>query len=245
MNPFEKHGIKHLSPSSLNLYRDEPAFWTMRYLHKFKDNAGPSAWRGSAVEAGVDCFLLTGSMDQAIVNAGVSYTRDLHRYADDNDGEIPSKDEQPNIKPILEQAMPALPDAPFLARQIKVETWIDGIEIPVIGYVDYSFEDFDLDLKTTLRLPSLPRPPHCRQVSVYGKARKKPQKLLYCTPKKHAIYEIPPDMWWGQIEQAARAVRQLLAVTESPTEASAMFAPQYDSFYWDAASLSHSERIWT
>ena len=52
MNAFERHGIKHLSASSLGLYRDQPAAWVCRYLLRVKDEAGPSAWRGSATEAG-------------------------------------------------------------------------------------------------------------------------------------------------------------------------------------------------
>jgi hypothetical protein len=31
-DPFARHGIKHLSPSSLNMWRNSPGIWTLKYL---------------------------------------------------------------------------------------------------------------------------------------------------------------------------------------------------------------------
>ena len=56
-DPFERHGIDHLSPSSLRLWRDAPAVWIGKYLLRAPDEVGPGAWRGKAVEAGVDQLL--------------------------------------------------------------------------------------------------------------------------------------------------------------------------------------------
>ena len=56
-DPFERHGIDHISPSSLRLYKEAPAAWIGKYLLKAPDEVGPGAWRGLAVEAGVDQFL--------------------------------------------------------------------------------------------------------------------------------------------------------------------------------------------
>ena len=58
MNPFEKHGIKHLSASSLNMYAEQPAFWSLKYLLGFKEEGNAKMWCGSAVEAGLDLWLL-------------------------------------------------------------------------------------------------------------------------------------------------------------------------------------------
>lgn len=63
INPFERHGIQHLSPSALALYRHSPALWCLRYLFGVKDEAGPYAWRGRAVEAGVDAIVMDDADD--------------------------------------------------------------------------------------------------------------------------------------------------------------------------------------
>jgi hypothetical protein len=49
-HPFGTFGIEHLSPSSINLFVEDRAWWTARYILKVKDDVGPKAWCGSAVE---------------------------------------------------------------------------------------------------------------------------------------------------------------------------------------------------
>src|SRR5262245_7421068 len=66
IDPFEKHGLSHLSPSSLRLWRAEPAAWISRYLLRVRDDIGPAAWRGTAVEAGVDMLLFGNSPELAV-----------------------------------------------------------------------------------------------------------------------------------------------------------------------------------
>ena len=53
MNALERHGIDHLSASSLNLWRASPGLWSARYLAGLKDDANAAMWRGTAVEAGL------------------------------------------------------------------------------------------------------------------------------------------------------------------------------------------------
>src|SRR5262245_45996581 len=56
-DPFERHGIDHLSPSSLRLWRDAPAVWIGKYMLRAPDETGPGAWRGKAIEVAVDRLL--------------------------------------------------------------------------------------------------------------------------------------------------------------------------------------------
>ncbi len=63
---FARHGIKHLSPSSLNLWRNSPGIWALRYLAKITDDGSPAMWRGSAVEIGLAHMLRGAEMPQAL-----------------------------------------------------------------------------------------------------------------------------------------------------------------------------------
>ena len=57
MNAFERHGIRNLSPSAINLWRANPALYVGKYLLKWRDDAWLNAWWGDAVEAGLASWL--------------------------------------------------------------------------------------------------------------------------------------------------------------------------------------------
>ena len=54
---FDRHGIRHLSASALNLWKSDPALYAGKYLLRWSEDAGPNAWLGSAVEAGLTAWL--------------------------------------------------------------------------------------------------------------------------------------------------------------------------------------------
>lgn len=62
MNAFERHGITHLSPSSVNLFIAQPALWAASYLMKKRAAVGPAAHRGTAIEVGVEAGLFDPEM---------------------------------------------------------------------------------------------------------------------------------------------------------------------------------------
>jgi len=72
MNPFERHGIGHLSPSSLALYRNSPALWCLKYLWHVQDDEMPFAWRGRAVEAAVDAIVMDNASDDSAIELAMA-----------------------------------------------------------------------------------------------------------------------------------------------------------------------------
>jgi hypothetical protein len=145
MNPFERYEIHHLSPSSLALYRAAPALWCLRYLFGVRDEGGPFAWRGRAIESAVDAIVFDGvGDDEAIEQAKQVFETEAR-------GEItPEIDRERRVL----SAMVVQAGAVFrrlgkpLSRQKKVQIWLPGVEVPVIGYSDYEYSRFVLDLKT-------------------------------------------------------------------------------------------------
>lgn len=185
-DPFARHGIKHLSPSSLNMWRNSPGIWTLKYLLRIEDGGSPAMWRGSAVEAGKAAMLRGVTMPEA-----VKIARDL--FDQEAAGEVRDDiaSERVIIEPMLAQCARWQAPGPLNASQLKVEHWIhDAISVPVIGYLDFGFDGIDVDLKTTKAMPSAARPDHVRQVSLYRVARNRRGALLYVTPKKMAQYEV-------------------------------------------------------
>jgi len=70
MDPFERHGIRLLSPSSLALYRTAPWLWCIRYLFRVRDDEPAYLWRVRAVEAGIDAIVLGDAADDVAIEKG-------------------------------------------------------------------------------------------------------------------------------------------------------------------------------
>lgn len=232
-NPFGRHGIDHLSPSSLALYRKQPSLWCLRYLHGIKDEANAAMWRGSAVEAGVDKILYEQCSDDTAIEAALQ-TFELNAQGDLSD-EV--QKERAAIPDFVRQAgvmfRPlGVPDA----RQLKIEYWVDGVEVPVIGFIDYKWPEFLYDLKTTYRLPSEPRSDHAIQVSIYAEAKGVRPWLSYVTPKKGAAFPVDDReqaLW--VVKRSARAIRAMLERAADKNEAASFFAPDFESYLWNDA----------
>jgi hypothetical protein len=245
-NPFEKHGITHLSPTSINAFAAQPSFWAFKYLLKNKDQVGPSAWRGSAVEAGLDHWLFKGDEIGAMKAAAI-------RFELEAQGEIaPDIDkERATINPMLDQAMTAMEDAYSdipTVRQLDIEYWIDGIEVPIIGKIDYEWPEYGLDLKTTRRIQTAIPDGHGRQISLYQAARKKPYKLLYVSEKKAEFKELTQEAYERHLKHFAwyaHNIRRGLATFSDPVELARLYPPDFTSFYWkNDDSVNKAMEIW-
>lgn len=231
-NPFHRHGLDHLSPSSLNTYASEKGFWCLKYLFGFRDS-GPAMWRGLAVEAGFDEFLFRGTND--------SSRRSLDRFDLEacglcDDATLRERDKVPGMlaRACADAAAHGLQSEPIL-RQFPVEYWFEGIEVPVIGVIDYEWEDFGVDLKTTGRMPTQIPDGHGRQVSLYRAARNKPYKLYYVTESKSSLREITDEQAKGylkQLEWQAHAIRRVLSMFPEKHDVAQIFVPDFDHFYW-------------
>ena len=241
MNPFERFELSHLSASSLNCYMEEPAYWALVYLHKYRDEAGAAAWRGSAVEAGLDHWLFKRDLPAASQAALIRFELDAMGEADDK-----TEKERQLITKMLEQACLALQTYPEpTVRQFKIEHWFDGIEIPLIGFVDYEFGDRGIDLKTTRRMPTEMWPRHSRQLALYAAARGKPYSALYVTDKRHDIKSVDsPATHVKRLEWSAHSIRRLLSVFPDKHDAARIFAPNFESFYWNPMAIEAAKGIW-
>jgi len=233
---FKSAGIKYLSPSALNLYRAEPTLWCGRYLYGWKDDAGPKAWVGNAVEAGLHAYLHGNSDGPTSIERPLGFA--MNDFENKAHGEITGEldEARDEIEPMLRQACLAMADR-FDSKpryQLKCEHWLDGIDVPMMGYLDFEWPDGGIvDLKTTRSMPGQSKPDHAAQVAFYMNARKQSGSLLYVTPKKHALYPIDDmNVALVPLVQAAHALKSLLALARTKQDAIRIFAPDLNSFYW-------------
>jgi hypothetical protein len=234
VNPFAKHGIRHLSPSSLLTYQANPAMWVGKYMFNWKDEAGPRAWLGNAVETGLHSWLL-GAEDYL--------ARAITAFEFKAQGEVSNDiaEAANQIGPMLNQAMMAYASRKALGilplYQVKCESWLDGIEVPLIGYLDLEWGDAIDDLKTTQACPTKPRDDHLAQLGMYLRSRNKDKgNLCYVTPKRFNMIPVTleeTDAAYRSLIRSAKAVRHMLSMVRDKHDAVKIFAPDFSDFRWN------------
>lgn len=246
MSAFARFGIKHLSPSSLNLWRDAPGLWTLKYLGGLRDDAGAAAWRGIAVEHGLQSWFTHPKADHEI-HMKAALGEFETRAQGDLDGSVDA--ERKLIAPILERAIEAAKTIKpkYLGAQSKIEHTFPGVAIPVIGFLDFLFEDDSfVDLKTTKACPSSPRPDHARQVALYSTRRRGGGNLMYATPKRWEIYPVGENECAVALEGMRKDALALQSFLEGQRDAKSAIRclPMNDTdFRWSQAATVKLQEV--
>lgn len=245
MNPFETHGIKHLSASSINLFAAEPAMWVMQKLAKKNTGVGPAAHRGTAAEAGIVMGLL--DPEAPIVHCQQHALSEFDRLVSiDLDGKAAK--ERAAIMNIVEHGIKKLRVAGIPDEvQQKIEITLPDLAVPIIGFVDVGWSKkhgIRLDIKTKLRAVTAIEEAHNRQVSLYLHGTNMTGRVCYITPKDAEIFTLEnPAQYVEQARQIALRIQNFLSLTDDTEKLIASVVPNYGSFYWDAASRSTGKEV--
>lgn len=231
MTPFERHGIAHLSPASLNLWISQPGIWALRYLGKTHEAGAPKMWRGNAVEQGLAAYLRGQTWEESLDRAMGVYYDEIKNAGGEQDAAAVKK-QGDLIEPMLTTALLWTPPSQIMATQIKVEHRFDDIPVPVQGYIDFGFEGIDVDLKTKEKLIP-PSAAEIRQASLYRAARQRAGGLLVVTDKKYAFHEVTDEMRdaaLADLRDAALKMAKLLSVFDKPEDVMSALPVDYDHF---------------
>lgn len=237
MNGFEKHGIKHLSASSINLWTNAPDVWVAQYLFNRRSPLSAAAMRGICTEDAV-VAVLTGDSEvaEAVKAAHDKFDKTFMV------GNEKTTKERNMIEPCMALAIDQLkeygkPEFPEEGQQkVSITAKTDDYEIPVIGYLDFVYPEHGVivDLKTTGRMPSTMSPEHQLQRAIYQKARgNQAVKFLYVTPKKTSMLEDgdPTELLNYAKKQISRLEKFLRAGTKNDIKEVIPVNP--NSFYWN------------
>jgi len=198
-NPFEKHGVARLSPSSINKFRSDPAKWLVN-IAGYRDTAyAPAMTFGNIAEYGIThaCLHPESPVEECIALSMTRYDIVHKEIFDKGLGDQYDFDgcikRQLLLPETLRMAIPIYRNFGKLEKaQHKVEYKFDDIPIPVMGYIDMEYENCVRDIKTTGSTPKL-RSDYQRQVSFYSLATGKKAVLdyVYATKTKKELVTIP------------------------------------------------------
>lgn len=251
MTAFAKHGIDHLSASSVNLFIAQPALWAASYLMGKRPPVGPAAHRGTAIECGVEAGVFDPEMPVAeCQKLAAAKFHSLTRLSADPRIEKERETIAPSVAVALEELRQyGVPERPTDGRQHKLDIRLDGVPIPIIGYLDFLWSQHGIifDLKSTARVPSEISDAHARQGALYLRHGSNLQcRFGYVSPKKIAVYVIEDAAHHiASFVQAAQAIERLLSLSDDGEEITRCFAPDLSSFYWgDQSARRIAQEIW-
>lgn len=239
MNGFEKHGIKHLSASSINMYTNAPCAWVAKYLFNEKFSFANAARAGVLAEDAVTS-VLTGAMtqDQAIEFATKAYMKEIALGGSDSD-----RKRGDGIEGFVLQALevlrpygkPSFEGLPGINAQKQIELLCktDTFEMPLTGFLDYYYPEQNLviDLKTTMRMPSEMSFEHIVQGCIYKKAMNSDVKFLYVTPKKSCVFDIEnEDEVLAKVKK--NIIRMEKMLRHDASDIKDMIPVAINSYYW-------------
>lgn len=238
MNPFEAHGIKHLSASSLNTFAAEPAMWVLQKLAGKQTPAGYAAHRGTASESGIVAGLL--NPDMPIVEAqqiGLTEFDKLSAFSKDPK----ALKERAGIPGIIEQGIKKLRTAGSIPDEVqtRIVVSLDGIDVPFLGFVDLGWTRLGirLDIKSKLRMPTDIEQAHRRQVALYiHGTNNKTGRVAYFTPTQEMVFVLEEaPRYVEELRQIALRLQNFLALSDDREKLIRAVVPNYNSFYWSDA----------
>lgn len=244
MNSFERHGIDHLSPSSINAWIGAPSLWVLEKLLKFRGQMGCAAHRGTATETGVSAGLFDHELtEDACVALALPHYDRLTALSGDPKRET----ERAVIPGMVKQGLalrahgrPIMPNGESRfgsGVQHKVEVQLEGVAVPIIGYLDWLYEGEVIDLKTTHRVPSALSESHARQAAVYKTAHMDRRvRFFYTSDKKsekHTLTRQQYDVAIRELTCAAQRLGRFLALSNDRYELAGLVPHSSESFYFN------------
>lgn len=239
MSPFQAHGIKHLSPSSINAFANSPALWVMERLLDRKVPGGAKMNRGTAVEKGIVAGLYNPDLSEAdCIEIAQAEFRQLSIMSSDAGKDKEIKDIPAYVRAGIKLLRPlGIPTT----NQEGVEIAMDGVSVPVIGYIDLYYKEHGIvDIKTKGRMPSNIDTKDARQLAFYQVATSDNYQVRACylTPIKASLCSVEnPRAHYNALRNIALSLQRFLAISDDPKVLAGLVAPDVDSFYFNSPIL--------
>lgn len=253
-DPFEHHGVTHLSASSINEYIQNPARWLL-HVSGYRDTAGiPAMWRGTAVDRAITSAVMDGLTDDEALDEAMSVFDDELARATANDLPVNEKKAVAEGEAVSRYLRIALPHYRSLGRPIdaqkKIKLEYEWLPVPMIGYLDLKYEGVVRDIKTVGRLPSTVPMTVCRQLSLYATAEQSLPVVDYIHSTKSSAQVVVMGVSDVEghmkiLEQAARSMMRLLGFSSDIQEVAQLLMPDFDDWRWSEGEKNAARKLWS
>jgi hypothetical protein len=251
-DPFEAHGLNHLSASQINEYIASPAKWLLR-VSGYRDNSGsPAMWRGIAVDKAI-CKVLDDPSTSDKAAHAIATIEFASRHAEAletqhfDDAKVYK--EQIAVAGYLDVA---LPHYRSLGNPIETQSKVVidiGLPVPIVGYIDVLYEGVVRDIKTVGRMPSRVPSGTARQLAIYAHATNSIPIVDYVhntkTTQQVVTMSVPDHKrHWDMAVKAANNMTKLLSISSDIQEIAGLLMPDFDDWRWSAGEKDAARRLW-
>lgn len=252
MQDFDEVGITYLTASSIGAFRDNPAWWCMRYLYGRGNAKAPAIVRGIAIKDGLRHYLYKGDMRAAEDQALASYKVKIVQWGLEDHPE--AENEHDNILPMFDGACQAfdaeklgvLHAATPVTSDMASSVWADGLDAPFLSSPAFVFADRIIDVKATKRCPSKPVDRDVTNCAIHYKVKPLPIYILYVTHKKHNLLKVGQedlDRAWLDLVLDAQSLQRFIKTAETREHALGMVPLNIGHFRWDEQLLGEAKEV--
>ena len=214
-DPFARFGVAHLSATSMLQFRSDPALGILYLVFKIREAGSRAMHRGSALDHTSGQMLEAGAMldhDGARAMAAAHYD-DLIESTDEKYRPSDIKRERQVVCKCLDECYPVVSnwDTP-LTYQHPIRLSLQGIEIPVIGFIDLRYPDAVRELKSSAKPRAGIVDDHAFQVTTYAMAIRQESGTW---PQAFVDYLTHSGMKSYQLQNGKRGVREVVDTAAS------------------------------
>lgn len=259
-NVCDRWNIRHFSASQINMMIQNMPCWIVQNLYKVKTVPNLPMVGGTVAERAIEFGLINSdaSIEDCIEVAKKEFNSrtalmGFNQQAkegklDDIIGYGSARRSYPGM---IATAIKALrPYGVPTETQAKIETWLPGVPVPIIGYKDFSYDEhgLDVDLKTTGRMPKDMSLSHQLQGAIYWRAsNNRSQRFCYTTKSEARVLEL--DAYYAEqaIDRATAAIYTLMHMLErceAVDDLIKLVIPNWDDFYWSPTTKAKGMEIW-
>ncbi len=241
-NPFARFGVEHLSATSMNQFRADPALGILYLVYNIREQCSPAMHRGSAVDETIGALLSDeDSMNQSSACDLATRTYDaLISKTDEVYAQHAIAKERDVVIACMQRCYPIMSDWDKpLSYQQSINLSLQDIEVPVIGYIDLRYPGEVRELKTSGKRRRSIIDDHAFQVSTYAMAIRQesgawPSAVLdYICPTGMESFQLQNgNKWVKRVVDTANSIRWLLAAAATEAELCQLFQPDFSKPLW-------------
>ena len=241
-NPFSRFGIKHLSATSMLQFRNDSALGIVYLVLGIREAGSPAMHRGTAVDEAVGS-LLTQSIEPDL-NQLKRMAANKYRSLIESDPEhFNGRYVEQELRVLLRCLDVCFPlmcswEKPS-AYQQEIFLQIDGIEVPVRGFIDLLYPSEVRELKSTVKPKREITQDHAFQVSTYAMAIQQetgewPEACVdYITPDSLQSYALDNvEAQAQEVVETAFKIRTLLAAAKDEAALRKSVQPDFSRWIW-------------